>query len=72
MKKHFMTVYCNECGEEYSMKRYRLGYKLCLDCGDTIARKHKHTIVPMHKSNYVVVTNRQELLGLTKVNPTQN
>ena len=36
----------------------------CMDCGETLARKHKHTIVPMPKSNYIVVTDRSLLLNL--------
>jgi hypothetical protein len=37
---------------------------LCLDCGEVAAKKVKHTIAPMHKSNYVVITNRTDLVGL--------
>lgn len=58
--KHF----CRECGEPVRAARYALGYKLCLLCGDEAAQKVKHTIAPMHKSNYVVITDREDLKGL--------
>ena len=29
-----------------------------------MAKETKHTIAPMHKSNYVVITNREDLKGL--------
>ena len=28
---------CKMCGEEYSIKRAKLGYHLCLECGDSRA-----------------------------------
>lgn len=36
----------------------------CLSCGEKIARAVKHCIVPMPKSNYIVVTDPQLLVGL--------
>jgi hypothetical protein len=36
----------------------------CMQCGEKLARKQKHTIVPMPKSNYIVVTDRSLLLNL--------
>ena len=41
-----------------------LGYRTCLKCGEVMAGKRKFTVVPMHKSNYVVISNRQELKGI--------
>jgi hypothetical protein len=35
-----------------------------MDCGEKVARQQKHTIVPMPKSNYIVVTDRSLLLNL--------
>ena len=37
---------------------------LCVKCGEDIARQRKHTIAPMHKSNYMVITNHADLKGL--------
>lgn len=36
----------------------------CAPCGESIAREVKHTIVPMPKSNYIVVTDYSLLKGL--------
>ena len=48
---------CIECGNDVDDKRYALGYKLCLACGEKHARTYKHTIVPMNKSNYIAITD---------------
>lgn len=57
-------VDCIKCGEDFSQKRYDLGFKTCLSCGDIEAKKHKFTIVPMHKSNYVPVFRKEDLQGI--------
>jgi hypothetical protein len=59
-----MTKQCVVCADEYSYVRYRLGYHTCLSCGEQAARQRKHCIVPMHKSNYVPVTNLDDLKGI--------
>lgn len=55
---------CIKCNESVSDARASLGYDTCLPCGEIYARKRKHCIVPLHKSNYIVVTNRADLLGI--------
>ena len=56
---------CNVCGsEEVIPARYNIGYRTCMKCGEVMAGKRKFTVVPMHKSNYVVISNRQELKGI--------
>jgi hypothetical protein len=50
--------------EQVAVKRVEAGFITCLRCGEADARKRKHTIVPMHKSNYVPVTNREDLKGI--------
>jgi len=57
-----LCVACNL--QSVSEGRYELGYKTCLDCGERAARKSTHCIVPMHKSNYVVMTNPEDLKGI--------
>ena len=52
MSKETHTPECRFCGALYSTARWALGYKMCLDCGDEIAKRVVRTIVPMHKSNY--------------------
>lgn len=38
----------------------------CIECGDRMAKERRHCIVPMAKSNYVVVTDKTLLKGLNK------
>jgi len=60
MHKH----HCKDCGNQIHQARARLGYAVCLQCGEEIARRVKHTIAPMHKSNYMLITNMDDLKGL--------
>jgi ribosomal protein L37AE/L43A len=55
---------CSKCGEPVSSRRYDLGYRVCLPCGEEQARAVKHTVAPLHKSNYMLFTNRQDLVGI--------
>lgn len=55
---------CLVCGAEVSNKRWSIGYKLCMPCGESAARAVTRTIAPMHKSNYVLVTDVADLKGL--------
>ena len=56
--------YCVHCSDDVMPQRWKLGYHTCLPCGDKQAREHKHTIVPMHKSNYVPIYNLKDLVGI--------
>ena len=58
------THNCVVCEGVVAQPRWELGYRLCLKCGEYQARQRKHTIAPLHKSNYMVISNRAELLGL--------
>jgi len=44
--------------------RHKLGYKTCLACGDEEAKTKKHCVAPMHKSNYMLFTNADDLKGI--------
>jgi ribosomal protein L37AE/L43A len=55
---------CKDCGDQYSVARRNLGYKFCLPCGEGIARRVVRTVVPMPKSNYILVTDLSLLKGL--------
>lgn len=65
--QYVQYVQCVECGCEYPARRRRLGFVVCLTCGEARSRKIKHCIVPMHKSNLVVVspTDKDLLVGIT-------
>ena len=60
---------CEMCDEEvgtdqYPTARWALGYTICKDCGDEIASRTVRTVVPMHKSNYFLCTNLEDLKGI--------
>jgi phosphoribosyl-dephospho-CoA transferase len=55
---------CWGCGEDIDNRRWDRGYRTCLVCGEAEARKVKHTVAPLHKSNYIMVTNHEDLKGL--------
>jgi len=54
------------CGEEISDGRLALGYSTCLFCGEIDAKNERKgwCVAPMHKSNYILITNRDDLKGL--------
>ena len=62
---------CTECGEWVHSKRWALGYTLCRACGEQAARRARTSwcVAPLGKSNYMLISNRKELLGL---NPKRN
>lgn len=55
---------CKLCGDVYDEQRFRLGYAVCCPCGDEIAKRVVRTVAPMHKSNYVLITDKTDLVGL--------
>ena len=61
-----MTHTCPQCGDTVPAARVALGRRLCLPCGEEHARHERAgwTIAPMHKSNYVLLTSREDLLGI--------
>lgn len=56
--------YSCRCGVRINPHRYEIGYTTCKACGEAAAKKVRHTIVPMHKSNYVVISDRRDLMGI--------
>ena len=46
--------------------RWRLGYSTCLPCGDLKAKEvaAKRTIAPINKSNYMYITDPEQLKQL--------
>lgn len=44
--------------------RSMAGFGTCLPCGEKIAKQRRHTVVPLHKSNYIVPANDDEVKGI--------
>lgn len=57
-------VGCVICDTLYPRERAALGYSTCMRCGEALAKQRKHTVAPMHKSNYMLITNRADLRGI--------
>jgi hypothetical protein len=55
-----------KCGDPVPSGRVALGYRTCLVCGEEDARVARAgwCIAPLHKSNYILITTRQDLAGL--------
>lgn len=62
---------CRICGSWFSEERKALGYSVCLWCGEEEALEARKSwcVAPMHKSNYQLVTNPQDLKA---INPKYN
>ena len=54
---------CVKCGSPIKVARWRLGYDICMkpSCARPAPTR---TIVPMHKSNYMVITDPRDLMGI--------
>ena len=57
-----MNPECIECGEEFNPKRFDLGYRTCLECGDKHATKQilmkaKCTAPAYNKGAYMYITS---------------
>lgn len=61
-----MTNTCPQCRGPVDPRRVALGRKLCLPCGEEHARQERQswTIAPLHKSNYMLLTSREDLKGI--------
>jgi hypothetical protein len=55
---------CVRCGEAVDARRWALGIHLCMRCGEAQSRKVVRCIVPLHKSNYILVTDLEDLKGI--------
>lgn len=56
--------YCGKCGESIGDGRAALGYRTCMPCGDAEARSKRRLVAPLSKSNYVLISNLEDLKGL--------
>lgn len=60
-----IKMYCI-CGDVVPRARAALGYRLCLPCGESLAVSERRSwcVAPMHKSNYMLITDKKDLVGL--------
>jgi hypothetical protein len=57
---------CLFCGAMICRGRWELGYRSCMECGEAQAVDERASwcVAPMHKSNYMLITNPDDLLGI--------
>ena len=58
--------HCLSCGDHVHAERWSFGERLCRPCGEALARETRKswTVVPMHKSNYFLCTDKRDLVGI--------
>jgi hypothetical protein len=62
---HYHNCICLTCyAERIPPARYKLGYRTCMSCGEVQAKQVRHTVAPMPKSNYILITDLSLLKGL--------
>jgi len=59
-----MKPICLNCGGDFAIGRYKIGYTSCLDCGDKKAKQVKHCVAPINKSNYYFISDPEMLKQL--------
>lgn len=65
MNDDYHLPICTSCyAVRVEPQRARMLKPTCAECGEKLASKVKHTIVPMHKSNYTVITDSADLKGI--------
>ena len=57
---------CVQCGDRVPAARWALGRHLCMPCGEQSARAARSSwcVAPLHKGNYLLITDRRDLIGL--------
>lgn len=60
------TPTCRTCGDEIVPAARAALKATCLPCGEAAAVNERKAwcVAPMHKSNYVLLTDRADLLGI--------
>lgn len=59
-------AFCKVCGEEFSERRFELGYRTCLEHGEA---RRTFLVIPVPKSNGVV-GNIADLKGISSSHKT--
>lgn len=59
-------IHCMDCGDFIDEGRSQLGYMHCKNCGEVraVLDRNSWCVVPIPKSNYVLITNKDLLNGL--------
>ena len=63
MTDHTEEPQCIICGDEFALARYNLKYRVCIACA-TKQPPPTRTVVNLHKSNAVMITDMNDLKDL--------
>jgi hypothetical protein len=57
---------CHRCGSDIEPPQRQTVSSLCVFCGEESARQERSSwcVAPMHKSNYMLFTNKTDLKGI--------
>ena len=56
---------CTHCyAVRVEPQRAKMARPTCMLCGEVLSKQVKRTVVPMHKSNYLLVTDLNDLKGI--------
>jgi len=59
MSKDTYKPQCKICGEDFDLGRFKLGYAVCMPCGNSLAKEvaSKRCVVAPHKQGYMFFTD---------------
>lgn len=64
MNPEYLPI-CTHCyAVRVEPQRAKMAKPTCAECGEKLAQRVRHTIAPLHKSNYTLITDRNELRGI--------
>ena len=66
------TPPCRQCGDDIDYRRYQLGYRICLWCGEEAATTERLSwcvVQEYTKGNYQLVTTASAATTLKQTNP---
>lgn len=64
MNENYLPI-CTHCyGVRVEPQRRHMARPTCMACGEILARKMQHTIAPINKSSYMLISNMEELKQL--------
>lgn len=69
MEDYYLPI-CTHC---YAVRvephRARMARPTCMSCGEVLAKQVKRTVVPLHKSSYILITDPTLLVGINNKQP---
>jgi len=65
MSEDYHLPICVSCyAVRVEPQRRAMARPTCMACGGKIAKQRKFTVAPMHKSNYMLLTDMDDLKGI--------